>query len=276
MNTNTTNATSSPFDFNQKFDSQEAAQAAAATADLSNFRITRVMEGEWLIIDASTKAATKAASAEPAKGKAKGKAKGGRPSAAKRAAKAGDAIAKGDADRKAAKDLAKAKADKAASPDAAKDMHYSAETLPSKETIESGLKGMQPAMRAHFAATLEGKLPDYDVFKLSRKEKDKDGKEKMESELTHLPFRGRRDELYTIRNKGKRDAEAALKEALAWRGGKGTRMTCSSTIPLGRFHHQLILALKAKLAGKRKEARQAAKNGNGAAPAAPALEAPQA
>lgn len=246
--------TAPAFDFNQKFESSEAAQSAASAADLSNFRITKVQEGEWIIIDAKGKPAAsegKAKLPKVAKGKAKAKADA-KPQKA------------GKADAKAKADLAKAKADKAANPNGGKDMHYSAETLPSREEIEAGLKGMGLSQRDHFKAALEGKLPDYDIFKLSRKEKDKDGKDKMESELTHMAFRGRRDELYALRNKGRRDPEAALKEALAWREGNGTRMTCSSTIPLGRFHQQLIFALKAKIAAKKKAAK-----GNGKPEPAP-------
>jgi hypothetical protein len=257
-----------------RFPTVDAAFAAieAEGADKTAFKAIPD-QGEFILIAReSAKESAESAQKGPAKGKGKGKGKGGRKSVAIRVAEAVAKLEKGKADRKAAADLAKAQAEKAANPNSAKDMHYSAETLPSKEDIETGLKGMQPAMRDHFKAALGGKLPEYDVFKLSKKEKDKEGQEIMETEETHRPSRTRRDELYAIRNKGRRDAESALKEALAWRDGKGTRMTCSSTIPLGRFHQQLILALKAKIANKRK----AAKKANREAPAAMPPEQPQA
>lgn len=266
MTIETTNATSATaFDFNQHFESAEAAQAAATAADLSNFRITRVDANDFIIIDAKGKAAKGDKAPKAAKPAAKGKGKG---SAEERGQKAANAIAKGKTDKKAAADLAKAKSEKAANPDpnAGKDMHYSIDRLPTKEQIEGDMIGMQhrpnPEQRGHFKAALEGKLPAYDIFPLTNRDDEKAGL--IETADTHKPFRTRRDELYALRNKGRKDAEAALKETMAWRGGRGTRMTCSSTIPLGRFHQQLILALKAKISSKKKEARAAAKNGNGA------------
>jgi hypothetical protein len=102
----TTNAPNAPFDFNQKFESLEAAQAAAQAADLANFRITKVMEGEWLIIDAKGKPEAKA-KADPAKGKAKAKPEA-KP-AGKRGLEARQAKQKADADKAKAKGKPEAK-----------------------------------------------------------------------------------------------------------------------------------------------------------------------
>jgi hypothetical protein len=240
--TNTQIATS--FDFGQRFETREAADQAATAADLSNFRIT-ADQGEWMIIDLSpaTRAAPKAEAAPKAAPKAakeKAKGKKGKGSLA-------------DRNKKTAEKLATPKAapKKAAAPaNGEKDMHYSRQNLPSKAEIESGLKGMNLKDREGFKAALKGELPSDPPFS---------------DKATHDPFRKSLAELDAMRAKG--DYEG-LK---AWKGGKGTRMTCSSTIPLGRYHQKLLLAFafrKAKAAD-----RKAKKEGNGAA--APAAQPEQ-
>jgi hypothetical protein len=82
--------------------------------------------------------------------------------------------------------------------------------------------------------------------------------------LTHKPFLKAFFEVQAMARKGDL---AGLEK---WKNGKGTRMTCSSTIPLGRYHQQCILALRAKAkASADRKAKREAKNGNGAEVKAP-------
>jgi hypothetical protein len=102
--TNTTNVPT--FDFNAKFETAELARAACEAANLSNFRISKVTEGEWIVVDMKGKAEAPKA-APPAKGKAKaGK-------AAKRGLEARQAKQKAEAEKAKA-----AKAEKADKPKA--------------------------------------------------------------------------------------------------------------------------------------------------------------
>ena len=250
--------TATTFDYSKTYGNIEEAQEAAKAADISNFRITKNGD-EWMIIDATPKAATKAAKAEkaatPAKPKGKAEAKptakdkakkGGRKSAAAKNEEAAKAIETAKAKREAAK------ANPAPTP-TGKDMHYSRDDLRllSPELIGAGLKGMNRKDQDDFRNALKGELPKDPPFGPA---------------ATHDPFRKSLKELDDLRERG--DMEGLE----AWKGGKGTRMTCSSTIPLGRYHQKLLLAFRAlnaaKLAAKAKreanKAAKAAKNGNGA------------
>jgi hypothetical protein len=239
--------TATTFDYSKTYGNIEEAQEAAKAADISNFRITKNGD-EWMIIDATPKAATKAAKAEKAATKptAKDKAKkGGRKSAAAKNEEAAKAIETAKAKREAAK------ANPAPTP-TGKDMHYSRDDLRllSPELIGAGLKGMNRKDQDDFRNALKGELPKDPPFGPA---------------ATHDPFRKSLKELDDLRERGD------LEGLEAWKGGKGTRMTCSSTIPLGRYHQKLLLAFRAlnatKLAAKAKreanKAAKAAKNGNG-------------
>jgi len=176
--TNTTNVPA--FDFSAKFENAEAAQNAAKVADLSNFRITKVTEGEWIIVDARSKPASKPAQPEAAAKPAKGKGKGAK--AASKAAKPASAIEK----RKQA-DLAKARA---AGPKA-------------KAEVQAGWRKLDARKWTGIWADLEkaaqgGKLPDagkagsaFDAIFPYGKDKDGNPSRPLFETKTHHAFKAR-------------------------------------------------------------------------------------
>jgi len=117
-----------------------------------------------------------------------------------------------------------------------KDMHYSMLTLPSPAAIKDGLPGVSSKAREMYQAALEGKMPQPPDF----------------SANTHANYRKPLAQLVEL---AKKKDIAGLR---AWKGGKGTRMNSSSTIPLGRFHQCLLIALENDRRAAKKAAKAAA------------------
>jgi hypothetical protein len=225
-------------------------------------------QGEYILIELPKKesAAKPEKAAKADKPARKGKA------AAKPAKPAGKRGLAARMEKQKAEEKAKANQPKPApKPQAApgsKDQNYSIETMPSAKQIEGADGGWinRPSLaeRLDFQKALKGELPTELPFALNRKDP---ATGEMAPALTHAPFIKSRDALYALRDKGAKDskhAAEALKELLSWKEGKGTRMNCSSTIPLGRLHQKLILAFSARIeASKARAAKRSAKT-NGA------------
>jgi hypothetical protein len=218
--TNTTNAPATPFNFEEKFPTLEAAQAATKAADLANFKISRVVEGEWIVVDMKGKAqaspAPKAAPKAASKGKGAKAAKGGRKSVEGR-----QAAQKADAQ--------KAKAEKGAGDEMARFAEQ--RKLIGKAGKLSERRWIGP-WQAFEASAKAGKLPDAMGAKAERK--DLFGG--IFAAETHRPFEKRILAL------------AALIRAKDEKGLKALQVKEISTTPimLGKLRDLALAALQAK------------------------------
>lgn len=247
------------FDFSKTYGSHEEATEAARAADLSSFKITKNGD-EWLIIDARLKPAKNAdegkAGDKPAKAKtpASKPAKPAKKGGAKKGLEARNAAKAKELDAAKAKEAAAKLAPKPQAAPGTKAQNYSIQTLPTSAMIEADSKDWinrgNPGVRDGFKAALKGDMPMAEPFNRNA--------------ATHGPFIKSLDWLIAQRDlAGKGKIAEALDALLKWKDGKGTRMNCSSTVPLGRFHQQLILALRAKLAAKEERAAKRTAKTNG-------------